>query len=316
MIFRGQDGADNKTGLNKVVAMDRFRTRSNVSPLRQAEAYWTALRRGDDIPSRSQVDPRGLENILSQTFILERVAPGIARFRLAGQKVNELAGMEVRGMPLTAFFTADARKTLSAALEHMFDDPSILEFDLKTEATRLRGSRTARMILLPLRSDLGDVSRALGVLVSDGGASRVSQRFLVEDYEIRKIGKSDAATASPAFKATPRVTAPGLEDLPRRDLSAKTPSETDGFAEPRAGFERKSTSLMEEARSLLDRARRENSDVLKATRPMGQEGAGRKGPATLETVSTTDAEKLVSRPPRGGKLKKDAPHLRLVVSRD
>jgi len=316
MIFRGQDGADNKTGLNKVVAMDRFRTRSNVSPLRQAEAYWTALRRGDDIPSRSQVDPRGLENILSQTFILERVAPGIARFRLAGQKVNELAGMEVRGMPLTAFFTADARKTLSAALEHMFDDPSILEFDLKTEATRLRGSRTARMILLPLRSDLGDVSRALGVLVSDGGASRVSQRFLVEDYEIRKIGKSDAATASPAFKATPRVTAPGLEDLPRRDLSAKTPSETDGFAEPRPGFERKSTSLMEEARSLLDRARRENSDVLKATRPMGQEDAGGKGPATLETVSTTDAEKLVSRPPRGGKLKKDVPHLRLVVSRD
>jgi len=316
MIFRGQDGADNKTGLDKVVAMDRFRARSNVSPLRQAEAYWTALRRGDDIPSRSQVDPRGLENILSQTFILERVAPGIARFRLAGQKVNELAGMEVRGMPLTAFFTADARKTVSAALEHMFDDPSILEFDLKTEATRMRGSRTARMILLPLRSDLGDVSRALGVLVSEGGASRVSQRFLVEDYEIRKLGKSVDAKSKPEFKASPRVTAPGLEDLPRRDLSAKTPSQPEGFGESRPAFERTSTSLMDEARTLLDRARRENNDALKSTRSPASSDTSRTGPATLETVSTTDIENLVSRPPRGGKLKKSASHLRLVVSRD
>ncbi len=314
MIFRGHDGADKKTGLDKVVAMDRFRTRSNVSPLRQAEAYWTALRRGDDIPSRSQVDPRGLENILSQTFILERVAPGIARFRLAGQKVNELAGMEVRGMPLTAFFTAESRKTVSAALEHMFDDPSILEFDLHTEATRLRGSRTAKMILLPLRSDLGDVSRALGVMVSEGGASRVSQRFLVDNCEIRKITKTEQSKAAPEFKATPRVSDPQLQDMSQRDLTNKTP-QTDGFGEPRSTFERKSTSLMDEARSLLDRARRENKDALKSTRSPSRSDA-KPAPVALETVSTTEAEKLVSRPPRGGKLKNGAPHLRLVVSRD
>lgn len=314
MIFRGQDGAENKTGLDKVVAMDRFRTRSNVSPLRQAEAYWSALRRGDDIPSRSQVDPRGLENILSQTFILERVAPGIARFRLAGQKVNELAGMEVRGMPLTAFFTADARKTVSAALEHMFDDPSIIEFELKTEASRLRGSRSARMILLPLRSDLGDVSRALGVLVSDAGASRVSQRFSVENYDIRQVGKAQASKATQSeAPARPMILDPSLPDLPRRDLSARSAVPTTGFNEPRPTFERKSTSLMDEARSLLDRARRENSDALKSTRSPARADAERK--PVLETVATTEAEKLVSRPPRGGKLGK-ASHLRLVVSRD
>lgn len=317
MIFRGHDGADKKTGLDKVVAMDRFRARSNVSPLRQAEAYWSALRRGDEIPSRSQVDPRGLENILSQTFILERVAPGIARFRLAGQRVNELAGMEVRGMPLTAFFTVDARKTISAALEHMFEDPSILEFDLKTEATRMRGSRTARMILLPLRSDLGDVSRALGVLVSEGAASRVSQRFSVESYDVRKVGKASGdALDKPEFKATPRVSEPGLQDRPRRDLSTGKTSETTGFSEPRTSFERKSTSLMDEARSLLDRARRENDEALKSTRTPVRSDTETTSSVTLETVSTTEVEKLVSRPPRGGKLRKDASHLRLVVSRD
>ena len=121
MFFGGRKSSGQNKGHDKVVPMDNFRSHTPVSAMRQAEAYWTALRRGDDIPSRSQIDPRGLENILSQTFILERVAPGIARFRLAGQKVNEMAGMEVRGMPITAFFTPDARKQLSAALEHMFE---------------------------------------------------------------------------------------------------------------------------------------------------------------------------------------------------
>ena len=319
MIFRGHNDAESKTGQDKVVAMDRFRSRSNMSPLRQAEAYWSALRRGDEIPSRSQVDPRGLENILSQTFILERVAPGIARFRLAGQKVNELAGMEVRGMPLTAFFTADSRKEVSAALEHMFTDPSIIELELKTEATRLRGSRSARIILLPLRSDLGDVSRALGVMVYEGGASRVSQRFNVETCSIRQVGKAPADQGrSSEVKAPPRIADPSLRDLPRRDLSAKSPRPTEGFAESRPAFERKSTSLMEEARSLLERARRENDAALKSARTPASHRAeaDRKAPVTLETVSTTDAAKLVSRPPRGGKLKPAASHLRLVVSRD
>ncbi|NIZ12263.1 PAS domain-containing protein [Phaeobacter sp. HF9A] len=311
MIFRGRDGANEKTGVSKVVAMDRFRARSNVSPLRQAEAYWSALRRGDEIPSRSQIDPRGLENILSQTFILERVAPGIARFRLAGQKVNELAGMEVRGMPLTAFFTAEARKDVSAALEHMFEEPSIVEFELKTTATRLRGSRTARMILLPLRSDLGDVSRALGVLVAEAGAaSRMSQRFIVESCDMRRVGPAQAPAKperrTPEFKAAPRPTAPA----------------TEGFAETRPAFERKSTSLLDEARSLLDRARRENADALKSARTPApvkepQSSQDQKSrPVGLETVVNNDAESLVSRPPRGGKLNKSAPHLRLVVSHD
>ncbi len=314
MIFRGQNDADTKTEQDKVVAMSRFRSRSNMSPLRQAEAYWSALRRGSEIPSRSQIDPRGLENILSQTFILERVAPGIARFRLAGQKVNELAGMEVRGMPLTAFFTADARKTVSAALEQMFTEPSIVEFELKTEATRLRGSRTARMILLPLRSDLGDVSRALGVMVYEGGASRVSQRFLVEGCDIRSVGTAAAGAPRPASAQAP-ASADGIK---RDDRTASSKQTDDGFAESRPAFERRSASLMDEARALLDRARRENNEALKSARPPAslRAEADRKAPVTLETVSTTDVEKLVSPPPRGGKLKSSASHLRLVVSRD
>ncbi len=292
MIFGGQNNSDNDANKGNIVTMDRFRSRTNVSPLRQAEAYWAALRSGNNIPSRSQIDPRGLENMLSQTFILERVAPGIARFRLAGQRVNELAGMEVRGMPITAFFTIEARKTVSAALENMFEQPAIIEMELQSEATRTRGSRTARMILLPLRSDLGDVSRALGVMVSEGGASRVSQRFTVNSCDIRPV-QVDAKTQSQKPTKAPRAPHP----VAPQATTAK------GFSEEKPAFERRPGSLMDEARSLLNRAREESARPLKSEVVSAVRDAGIK----------TGGE-LVSRRPRNAK--KSASHLRLVVSRD
>ncbi|KPD11183.1 PAS domain-containing protein [Phaeobacter sp. 11ANDIMAR09] len=236
MFFGDSKNTSQDKGHNKVVPMTNFRNTVPVSPMRQAEAYWTALRRGDDIPSRSQIDPRGLENILSQTFILERVAPGIARFRLAGQKVNEMAGMEVRGMPITAFFTPDARKQMSAALEHMFEAPAIIEIEMQTEGSRLRGRREARMLLLPLRSDLGDVSRALGVFVSEGNPTKTSQRFSITSIEMRAIGK---ATDDTEFKSKSR----GTDDV-------NTPNPEFAELQSRISTE---TSILQEARDLASR---------------------------------------------------------------
>jgi hypothetical protein len=160
-----------KQATGEVVSMERFRSGKSLSPIRQAEAYWSALRPGagigSGIPRRTQIDPRGLENILQFAFIVERIAPGIARFRLAGHHLNELAGMEVRGMPLTSFFTPAARTRISAVLEHMFDAPAVAELTLTSEARRRRPVCEARMILLPLENEAGQVTRALGVLIAD-----------------------------------------------------------------------------------------------------------------------------------------------------
>lgn len=158
----------------KVVDMQRFRSGKSLSPLRQAEAYWTALREGASIPRRTQIDPRGLENILEYAFILERIAPGIARFRLAGQHLTRAAGMEVRGMPVSALFTPKSRATMGGALENAFDKPAVAELSLLSEARFGRGQTEAQMILLPLKSDLGDISRALGVLVCDEGQGPIT----------------------------------------------------------------------------------------------------------------------------------------------
>ncbi len=176
--------------------MDRFDSGRSLTPIRQAEAYWTALLKGDGVPSRSQVDPRGLENVLEYTFILERIAPGLARFRLAGSHLNKLAGMEVRGMPVTAFFDPSSRSGLKDVLEQVFATPAIAELGLISGGNLSRARLQARMILLPLKSDLGDVSRILGVMVSDGAIGATPRRFALADQRVRAVSDIQAPARS------------------------------------------------------------------------------------------------------------------------
>ncbi len=194
-------GNGSGSNFGKIVAMDRFDSGRNLSPIRQVEAYWTALLTGDGIPMRSQVDPRGLENILEYTFILERIAPGLARFRLAGSHLNKLAGMEVRGMPLTAFFESNARTAVSGVMERVFASPAIADLSMASVGSLGRNRLQARMILLPLKSDLGDVSRALGVMVCDGVIGATPRRFTVSREQVRAV--SDVhASQEPAFQVS------------------------------------------------------------------------------------------------------------------
>lgn len=204
-------GAGFGPNFGKIVAMDRFDSGRSLSPIRQAEAYWTALLTGQGVPMRSQIDPRGLENILEYTFILERIAPGLARFRLAGSHLIALMGMEVRGMPLTALFDPDARVEIKDRLEQVFSGPEIVEFGLVSAGSLTRSRLQARMILLPLKSDLGDVSRVMGVMVSDGTIGATPRRFTISD----KRSKPVSDLAEPVRHAL---------------------NEPAGFAEDQAGF--------------------------------------------------------------------------------
>jgi hypothetical protein len=190
-------GNGSGSSFGKIVAMDRFDSGRSLSPIRQAEAYWTALLTGDSVPMRAQIDPRGLESILEYTFILERIAPGLARFRLAGSHLNKLAGMEVRGMPLTAFFEAEAREQVTDTLEQVFGGPAIAEMGLISTGALGRLRLEARMILLPLKSDLGDISRVLGVMVSDGPAGPTPRRFGVRDRKLRPVSEVQTPSKRP-----------------------------------------------------------------------------------------------------------------------
>lgn len=204
----GKDGP----GPGTIIQMQRFRSGKSLSPIRQAEAYWTALRQGGGIPERGQVDPRGLENLLPHTFVLERIAPSIARFRLAGQTLQRLAGADLRGMPLSVLFTPGTRNRIGKALQSVFDTPAVAELYLLSEPRPASSAFEARMLLLPLKTDLGEISRALGVLVADtSNRGKGAVRFDMTGSMLRPVSgrrHSDQAAPTTTARTTPGFAAP------------------------------------------------------------------------------------------------------------
>lgn len=174
-----------------VVAMSQFQQDNRFAAVQEIAAYWEALRAGRLMPKRSEIDPRGIEGALEYAFVLERIAPGVARVRVAGSHLLDLMGMEVRGMPITSFFTPAGRNTLNSMMEDVFEQPAVAELTLMGERAVGKPPLEARMILLPVTSDLGDTSRILGCLVAKGEIGRHPRRFEIVSQKMRLLGAAE-----------------------------------------------------------------------------------------------------------------------------
>ncbi len=172
---------------HNVVTMSDYQSHHGLAPLSIVEAYWDALRAGREMPKRAEIDPRGIESALEYAFILERVAPGVARMRIAGSHLHDLMGMEARGMPLTAFFEQDDRVRVAGLLEEVFQTPATADITMTSSRNASQPALEARMVLLPLKSDLGDVSRILGCIVSKGVLGETPRRFKLANSMLRRL---------------------------------------------------------------------------------------------------------------------------------
>jgi len=174
-----------QTNEQNVVKMSNYRTDTGFSALSQVESYWEALRGSRLVPKRSEIDPRGIEHALEYTFVLERIPIGMARFRISGSHLCNIMGMEVRGMPLSSFIMPSGRETLASVLEDVFQRPSACDLDMVAEVGRQKPAMEARMVLMPLRSDLGDVSRVLGCFVAKGELGTQPRGFEIVTTKLR-----------------------------------------------------------------------------------------------------------------------------------
>lgn len=193
---------DNATqNTQNVISMTDHQPETGFAAIAQVEAYWEALRGDRLMPSRAEIDPRGIEQALEFSFIVERIAPGIARMRIAGNHLCDLLGMEVRGMPLTSMFVADARRQLADALEEVFERPAVGTFSLTSAKEFGRPELKGRMKLMPLKSDLGDVSRILGCMVVHGDLGKGPRRLEISHQQVSPIhsgeGSVDIAPTRP-----------------------------------------------------------------------------------------------------------------------
>lgn len=214
MSFFGKGGHGGEFGAEE--AANRF------AMLAEVRAYWEGLRHGADLPRRDEIDPRGIARALENTFLLERVAPGVARFRIAGMQLHDLMGMDVRGMPLSSLIEPAGRNRLSEALEGVFAGPGTLELWLEGERGIFRPALEGRMLILPLTAQRGDVGLAMGCLAMHGALGRAPRRFAIAGVMSERIERRQSdRRAMPRPEAGRRA-----EDMPALP----------GLAEATAGY--------------------------------------------------------------------------------
>ena len=188
---------------------------AKFAQLAEVRAYWEGLRSDTGLPKRDQIDPRGITGALDTVFLLERIASGVARFRLAGMHINDHLGMDVRGMPLSAMIDPMSRPRLAAALEALFDGPAILTLGLEAERSIGRPALEGKLILLPLISARGPCDLALGCLATHGVIGRAPRRFAISQLASEPLVSMQAeleAASRPRPQQVPRLVLIGLAE--------------------------------------------------------------------------------------------------------
>jgi hypothetical protein len=151
-------------------------------------SHWENLRDGRLVPKRSDIDPRALRNALNYTFILEADAPNNIRFRLAGSKLCDCMGMEMRGMPVYSMIDPAARNAFNNAIQTCMARPQILS---------LRMHPIASMVLLPMADEYNNINRVLGCVTVDPNHPDFPKRFSVLSMTKTRIIAAKSVLAQP-----------------------------------------------------------------------------------------------------------------------
>ena len=166
--------------------------------LQTLRSYWESLRSNDDLPLRSDIDPRQIPEVLDSLFILERLGPEDVRVRIAGLALCEMMGMEVRGQSPLTFFAKDTRQRFAAMVGEVLARPMIARLGLET-VDRMGNEARVNMLLLPLRSDFGDVSRIIGCVTTPKGGFTAPLRFHIRTIDMEPIRPNTSTLPASRF---------------------------------------------------------------------------------------------------------------------
>lgn len=245
------EGAAGRSADPRISDLARHSAARGFPALEQVLTYWSDLARSEgQVPPRRQVEPRALSGALPMVFILESVAPGVARFRVAGSQICDLMGMEVRGMPLISIFAPKSRDAISGALQTVLGRLAQAQLTLAGESGFGRPPLEARMLLLPLMDDFGKPTRALGALEAKGKIGRTPRRFevtaekiaLLRQTALTAVNPLDADPLAPAARNNWRAADALSRPLPAQAASttaspAASPAEGFSLAESPASFD-------------------------------------------------------------------------------
>lgn len=165
--------------------------------------YWNSLRQGRPAPDRREIEPSDIRDILGETFILETdPVYGNVNFRLAGTRLCDLYGMELKGLGfLSLWREVDNMKVYSRA-RNVFDNtlPCVLSYDFVSEDNQ---KSEYEMVLFPLLNGRHNALRILGAAFPIIPPGRTGPgRFKVNHLRHAREFNPDQVTNPALFQAS------------------------------------------------------------------------------------------------------------------
>ncbi|WP_179869684.1 PAS domain-containing protein [Rhizobium chutanense] len=158
--------------------------------------YWNRIRGAADAPLKSQVEPSAVPHLLQSLFILETREPGNIGFRLAGTRICDLFGRDLRGERFSSLWAngqdADIERTAMGVMDHAM--PALFN---ATGYSTVGHQASFEIIMMPLRSPHGACDRLLGAIAPTASASWleiVPLEFLALDRSRLLPGKFGTGT--------------------------------------------------------------------------------------------------------------------------
>ena len=135
-------------------------------------------------PRRFEVEPAKIAALLPETFIAECAGMLGYRFRLAGTKICEQFGRELRGADLLSLWDTDDRDAVASLLRNVFTDAAVGHFVFRAYS-RTNRQASFELVLLPLIHTGEAINRVLGAITAIEppfwlGAEPLSRQEIVE----------------------------------------------------------------------------------------------------------------------------------------
>lgn len=168
---------------------------------RNLYSYWNGVRNCRIAPRRFEIEPMKIAALLPETFIVECAGLKDFRFRLAGTRLCEYFGRELRGHGLLDIWQEADRIALRKILHRIVLDADIgtVVFDSITD-----DGRTVRfeMLLLPLIHNGASINRLMGSISAVDTPQWLGSRALVRHAIV------DMEVHAPANETSGPATAP------------------------------------------------------------------------------------------------------------
>lgn len=127
--------------------------------------YWNDIRADRLAPSRFEIEPSRISSVLAETFILEATDTQSYDFRLAGTRICEQIGAELRGRNFLDFAGDETRGEAEAAMASITRQGAVGIFELVGRDAQGRSAKF-EAIVLPLLHGQDIVSRYLGAVAA------------------------------------------------------------------------------------------------------------------------------------------------------